>query len=89
VADFQMHISVWSLVDRSVSYIRRPKHKATGIAFSHDGTRLAVAERQDCKVPFHFERCANWRITTLVAGFCRHLQHQHLGNDQSLSGGKL
>jgi hypothetical protein len=50
VSDFQLHASVWSLVDSSKSMIRHPKLGAEGFAFSPDGLLLAVAERHDCKV---------------------------------------
>ena len=41
-ADFNLRLSVWSLVDQSCQYLRGPKHAAAGLAFSPDGTQLAV-----------------------------------------------
>lgn len=51
VADFQMFITIWSLVEKATSYtIRHPKLAKEGLAFHSEGTLLAVAERHDCKV---------------------------------------
>lgn len=44
VADFQIRITIWSLVDRTCSYIKGPKFADKGIAFSPDGRLLALAE---------------------------------------------
>lgn len=41
-ADFNLRLSVWSLVDQSCQYLKGPKHAAAGLAFSPDGTQLAV-----------------------------------------------
>ena len=39
-ADFQLRITIWSLLDRSVCYIRFPKFAKEGLAFSPDGRSL-------------------------------------------------
>ena len=44
VADFQIRISIISLVDSSVKVMRGPKFADQGIAFSPDGRLLAYAE---------------------------------------------
>ena len=49
-SDFQLRLTVWSLVDRSSAYIRHPKFGNRACEFSHDGQFLAVAERRDFKV---------------------------------------
>ena len=48
-ADFQLRITVWSLLDRSVCYIRFPKFTEAGLDFSPDGRQMALAERRDGK----------------------------------------
>ena len=48
-ADFQLHVSIWSLVDSSIAYIKGPKLPVAGLAFSKSGRYLAVATRADCK----------------------------------------
>lgn len=42
-ADFNVRLSVWSLVDQSCVYLRGPKHAHAGLAFSPDGRLLALA----------------------------------------------
>lgn len=42
-SDFQVRLSVWSLADQSCAYLRGPKHPCAGLAFSPDGSLLAVA----------------------------------------------
>lgn len=44
-ADFRLRITIWSLCDRSVYYIRYPKHVKKGLDFTPDGTMMALAER--------------------------------------------
>lgn len=46
-SDHAMRLTVWSLLDRSVCYIRAPKLPVAGIAFSADGRWLAIAERRE------------------------------------------
>ena len=46
-ADFRLRITIWSLCDRSVFYIRFPKHVGKGLDFTADGSLMALAERTD------------------------------------------
>ncbi|TYZ58098.1 hypothetical protein PybrP1_006690 [[Pythium] brassicae (nom. inval.)] len=62
VADFQLHATVWSLVDSAKYVIRSPKLAAKGFAFSPDGELLAVAERHDCKDFIGIYNCASWEL---------------------------
>jgi hypothetical protein len=48
-AEFQVKLSVWSLVDQNCHNLPPPKHPEAGVAFSPDGTQLAVLERLECK----------------------------------------
>jgi WD40 repeat protein len=48
-ADFRLRITIWSLCDRSVFYIRFPKHVGKGLDFTPDGSIMALAERTDQK----------------------------------------
>eukprot|EP00026_Physarum_polycephalum_P009526 Phypoly_transcript_09653.p1 GENE.Phypoly_transcript_09653~~Phypoly_transcript_09653.p1 ORF type:complete len:449 (+),score=50.72 Phypoly_transcript_09653:22-1347(+) len=59
-ADFQVRITVWSLVNKSVCYIKSPKLPVQGLAFSRDGKFMAVAERRDCKDFVSVYSCATW-----------------------------
>lgn len=60
-ADFNVRLSVWSLVDQSCTYLRGPKHALAGLAFSPDGRLLAVAHRSDCKDSLAIYDCATWQ----------------------------
>jgi WD40 repeat protein len=48
-ADFQIRLSVWSLLDQACVNIDGPKHPDAGVAFSSDGKRMALLGRSDCK----------------------------------------
>jgi WD40 repeat protein len=59
-ADFQLRITVWSLLDRSVCYIRFPKFTEAGLDFSPDGRQMALAERRDGKDSVALFECEGW-----------------------------
>jgi len=50
VSDFKVRMTVWSIIDKSVQYIKNPKHESKGVSFSPSGKLMALAERtQDSK----------------------------------------
>lgn len=49
INDFNVRMSIWSLVDKSTVYINGPKFGDKGIAFSSNGYFMALAERKDNK----------------------------------------
>ena len=59
-ADFQLRITVWSLLDRSVCYIRFPKFTEAGLDFSPDARMMALAERRDGKDSVALFECDGW-----------------------------
>lgn len=61
-AEFQIRITVWSLVNKSVSYIKYPKHGNQGLDFSKDGTYMALAERRNCKDFVSIFACESWQM---------------------------
>ncbi|KAL4858112.1 WD repeat-containing protein [Chlorella vulgaris] len=61
-ADFGVRLSAWSLVDQSCAYLRGPKHAQAGLAFSPDGSLLAVAHRSDCKDSVAVYDCGSWQL---------------------------
>ncbi|EDO38446.1 predicted protein [Nematostella vectensis] len=61
-ADFQIRITVWSLISKSVSYIRYPKHAYEGLDFSKDGKYMALAERRNCKDFVSIFACDSWKL---------------------------
>ncbi|XP_013783177.1 WD repeat-containing protein WRAP73-like, partial [Limulus polyphemus] len=60
-AKFHLRITVWSLVNKSVSYIKYPKATKPGLAFRNDGKYLALAERRDCKDYISIFVCSTWQ----------------------------
>jgi len=61
-AKFKLRITVWSLVDKSVSYIRYPKHSNQGLSFTKDGKFMALAERRNCKDFVSIFACSTWQL---------------------------
>ncbi len=63
VSDFQLRLTVWSLVDKSTSYIRNPKFAGDrGLCFSSDGKFMALAERRDGKDYVGIYYCGDWTL---------------------------
>lgn len=60
IADFRIKMSIWSLVDQSCVNLPGPKHADSGLAFSPDGSMLAVLERLDCADYLHFYAMARY-----------------------------
>jgi hypothetical protein len=45
ISEFKIRMTVWCLADKSVQYIRNPKHEDRGISFSPNKKLMALAER--------------------------------------------
>ncbi len=52
VANFHIRLTVWSLVGRTCLHLPGPK-LGTDVAFSHDGSMLALAEVMPLPAHFH------------------------------------
>jgi WD40 repeat protein len=61
-ADFHLRITVWSLVSKSVSYIKYPKPCSKGLDFTSNGKYLALAEHRDCKDYVSVFDCTSWQL---------------------------
>ena len=61
-ADFQLRMTLWSLVNKSISYIKYPKLARGGLDFSRDGKYMALAERRDCKDQVSLFDCSQWHL---------------------------
>ncbi|KAL1523802.1 hypothetical protein AB1Y20_018725 [Prymnesium parvum] len=59
-ADFNLRLTIWSLLDRSVYYIRFPKFARAGLDFTADGELMALAERRDLKDSVAIVACDGW-----------------------------
>ena len=62
MADFCLHLTLWSLVSKSVSLIKYPKLTQTGLDFTPDGHYMALAERRDCKDLLSVFECSSWQL---------------------------
>lgn len=62
MADFSLHLTMWSLVSKSISLIKYPKMPQSGLDFSPDGRYMALAERRDCKDVVSVFDCSNWQL---------------------------
>lgn len=60
-AEFQLRITLWSLSNKTVSYIKYPKLKS-GFDFTSDGAFMALAERRDCKDFVSLFDCEQWKL---------------------------
>ncbi|XP_029842869.3 WD repeat-containing protein WRAP73 [Ixodes scapularis] len=64
VADFQIRITIWSLIDKSVHYLEHAKLPLPCLSFSSYGRLLAVAERRDSKDYVSIVTCDTWSLAT-------------------------
>jgi WD40 repeat protein len=49
VSDFNVKMTIWSLIDRSTCYINYPKYADKALSFTSNGYFMALAERKDAK----------------------------------------
>lgn len=76
-ADFQIRTTVWSLIEKSVLYLKQPKLLLSQKSFSQSGEHLAVVERRDAKDSVSIVNCSTWTLeenfpvaTEDLAGLC-------------------
>ncbi|KAL6747478.1 hypothetical protein V8C86DRAFT_2908902 [Haematococcus lacustris] len=61
LAQFNIRLTVWNLMDRRCTYLRGSKHSDKGMAFSKDGRMLAVLERYDLKDHITVYNVGSWQ----------------------------
>jgi len=61
-SDFHLRITVWSLMNKSVSYMKYPKNIEKCYEFTNDGRYMLLAERRDCKDHCSIFACDNWQL---------------------------
>ncbi|KAI9356321.1 hypothetical protein DFJ73DRAFT_823870 [Zopfochytrium polystomum] len=61
-SEFQLRITVWSLVDKDAAYIQYPKFSNRGYCFRPDGRYFALAERREGKDTLSIFDCDDWTI---------------------------
>ena len=62
MSDFHLRLTLWSLVNKTVSYIKYPKLTRSGLEFSPDGQYMALAERRDCKDYISIFNAEKWSL---------------------------
>lgn len=61
-SDFQLRMTLWSLVNKTISYIKYPKLVQGGLDFSKNGKYMALVERRDCKDYVSLFHCGDWQL---------------------------
>lgn len=61
-SDFQLRLTVWSLVNTACVHVQWPKHASKGVSFTKDGKFVAIATRKDCKDYVNLIACHSWEI---------------------------
>lgn len=61
-SEFRLRITVWSLLDRSVFFLRFPKFAKSALSFSADGEHMALAHRRDGRDYVQVLACDGWSV---------------------------
>lgn len=66
VCNFNLRLTIWSLIDKSTNFINYPKFADKGISFTSNNYFMALAERKECKDYVGIYYISDW---TLVSHF--------------------
>ncbi|GFZ15156.1 transducin/WD40 repeat-like superfamily protein [Actinidia rufa] len=66
-SDFQLRLTVWSLVNTACIHVQWPKHASRGVSFTKDGKFAAICTRRDCKDYVNLLSCHTWEIMGVFA----------------------
>jgi len=66
-SEFQVKLSLWSLVDQSCHQLPPPKHPEAGLAFSPDGAMLAAIQRWECKDSLQIYDVESWQSISHIS----------------------
>ncbi|KAK4317129.1 hypothetical protein Pmani_011763 [Petrolisthes manimaculis] len=83
-AEFYLRVTVWSLVNKTVSYITNPKNMIGGLQLSPDHEYLAVAERRDCKDSISLFETTSWQFVKNFEVATKDLAGLRWSNDGSV-----
>ncbi|KAG0454083.1 hypothetical protein HPP92_025387 [Vanilla planifolia] len=61
-SEFQLRLTVWSLLSTACIYVQWPKHTSKGVSFTKDGKFAAICTRRDCKDYINLLSCHSWEI---------------------------
>ncbi|KAK0596388.1 hypothetical protein LWI29_015257 [Acer saccharum] len=66
-SDFQLRLTVWSLLNTACVHVQWPKHASKGVSFTKDGKYAAICTRRDCKDYINLLSCHTWEIMGVFA----------------------
>lgn len=66
-SEFQLRLTVWSLVNTACIHVQWPKHGSKGVSFTKDGKFAAICTRRDCKDYVNLLSCHTWEIMGVFA----------------------
>ncbi|CAA2997769.1 WD repeat-containing WRAP73 [Olea europaea subsp. europaea] len=66
-SDFQLRLTVWSLLNTACIHVQGPKHGSKGVSFTKDGKFSAICTRRDCKDYVNLLSCHTWEIMGVFA----------------------
>lgn len=66
-SEFQLRLTVWSLLNTACIHVQWPKHGSKGVSFTKDGKFAAVCTRRDCKDYVNLLSCHTWEIISVFA----------------------
>ncbi|KAB2053718.1 hypothetical protein ES319_A12G206800v1 [Gossypium barbadense] len=66
-SEFQLRLTVWSLVNTACVHVQWPKHGSKGVSFTKDGKFAAICTRRDCKDYINLLSCHSWEIMGVFA----------------------
>ncbi|KAL1559312.1 WD repeat-containing protein WRAP73 [Salvia divinorum] len=61
-SEFQLRLTVWSLLNTACIHLQWPKHGSKGVSFTKDGKFAAICTRRDCKDYVNLLSCHTWEI---------------------------
>ena len=66
-SDFQLRLTVWSLLNTACVHVQGPKYGSKGVSFTKDGKYAAICTRRDCKDYANLLSCHAWEIMGVFA----------------------
>ncbi|XP_047939297.1 WD repeat-containing protein WRAP73 [Salvia hispanica] len=66
-SEFQLRLTVWSLLNTACIHLQWPKHGSKGVSFTKDGKFAAICTRRDCKDYVNLLSCHTWEIMGVFA----------------------
>jgi WD40 repeat protein len=65
-SDYQLKLSIYSLVDKTVQHIKHPKYVDKAISFTSDGKFMALAERRETKDYIGIYYTRDWKLVNYI-----------------------